>query len=295
MRLSTSTNIMCFDEGKNYQVPAEVSVKACAGAGYKFLDANLCAYIREGMPLTKEDWESWSHSLRKLGDSLGVRFTQSHGYFPRQACLDTHGSRLDPECDEYTRRSIIATKILGADWMVLHPVLWPDSDGHADHKNCFRYNRDFFSKWGEFASCRNVGIAVENMINPVGGKIHYCVFAEELIELVDTLNDPMLKICIDTGHTHLSRISVPNYILTVGDRLRATHIADNHQNIDEHFAPFQGTIPWRDVMQALKEIRYELDFAFEIHHLSSCYPAVVQSPLVNFSYTLGEYLLSLAQ
>ncbi|MCL2319515.1 MAG: sugar phosphate isomerase/epimerase, partial [Treponema sp.] len=261
MRLSTSTNIMCFDEGQNYKIPAEVSVKACAEAGYKFLDANLCAYIREDLPLTKDDWESWSHQIRKLADSLGVRFTQSHGYFSKKACLDVYGNRLDPEYEEFTRRSIIASEILGADWMVMHPVPWPNSDGHADPKKSFRYNKDFFTKWGEFASRHKVGTAIENMLNSVGGPHRYCVFAEELIELVDALNDPMIKVCIDTGHAHLSRLNVANYILAVGDRLKATHIADNHQNADEHIAPFQGTTPWREVMQALRKINYNLDFA----------------------------------
>jgi sugar phosphate isomerase/epimerase len=284
---------MCFDEGKNYSIPAEVSLRACAEAGYKYCDANLSAYKRPGMPLSRDDWESWSCNLRNLADSLGVRFTQSHGYFPKEACLDIHGSRVDLECDEYTRRSIFASEILCAGWMVLHPVLWPNQDGYADYKNCFRYNQDFFSKWGGFASRHHIGIAVENMLNSVDGKVRYCVLPEDLIELVDALNDPMVKICIDTGHAHLSKISVAGFIRTVGSRLRATHIADNHQNMDEHFAPFQGTIQWKEVMLALREIKYDLDFAFEIHHLTSCYPASVQAPLVQFSRVLGEYLLSL--
>jgi sugar phosphate isomerase/epimerase len=284
---------MCFDEGKNYQIPAEVSVEAIANAGYKYADANLCAYIRENMPLTKDEWEAWSVNLRGLADSLGIIFTQSHGYFSRTQPLDSGGNRLDSECDEYTRRSILSSEILDVPWMVLHPVTYPDADGHALYKKSFEYNRAFFSKWGEFASKHNVGIAVENMLNPVGGKIRYGVLSEELIELVDTINDSAIKICIDTGHAHLSKLNVSGYIRAVGDRLRATHIADNHQNIDEHFAPLNGTISWREVIQAFKDINYQNDFAFEIHHLTSCYPASIQKSLVKFSFELGNWLLHL--
>jgi sugar phosphate isomerase/epimerase len=291
MRLSISTSIMCFDEGRNYSIKAEDAIRACANAGYKNLDADLS--IRPDTPLAKDDWETWSHSIRKLADSLGLVFTQSHGYFPKDVCLDTQGNRLDPECDEYMRRSVLASEIIGTPWMVLHPVLWPDGDGHRDYKKSFAYNKAFFSKWGEYAAQHHLGIAIENMLNPVGGEIRYCVMAEELIELVDALEEPMIQICIDTGHAHLSQLSVPAYIRTVGSRLRATHIADNHQNIDEHFAPFNGTIPWREVILALREINYQGDFAFEIHHLTSPYPAAVQPELVKFSFALGKYLLAL--
>jgi len=293
MRLSTSTNIIYFDEGKNAKIPADVSVKICAEAGYKNLDANFSAYLREGMPLAQDDWESWSHTLRRLADSLGVVFTQSHGYFSPNNCLDIHGNRPEPFYDDYIRRSILASEILGADWMVLHPTLWPDSDGHGDYKKSFRYNKDFFAQWGEFASRHHVGIAIENMLNSVGGIMRYCVRAEEHTELIDAINDPMVKACIDTGHVHLSRLNLPAFIHAIGDRLRATHIADNHQNFDEHIAPFMGTISWKEVMQAFKDIRYELDFAFESHHLTSPYPAAIQATLVKFSYNLGKYLLSL--
>lgn len=294
MRLSTSTNIMSSDEWKNHAVSIEESVKACAEAGYRNLDANFCGCLRGNNPLSRDGWESWARNLRELAGSLGVNFTQSHGYFESGGnSLDIHGRRRDPNFDEWVRRSILASEIAGVNWMVLHPTLWPDSDGHADYKKSFQYNRDYFAEWGEFAAKHNVGIAVENMLNAPGGIIRYCVRAEELIELVDALNDRMIKICIDTGHVHLSRLNLPNFIRAVGGRLRATHIADNHRNEDEHIAPFQGTINWREVMAALKEINYGLDFAFEIQHLSSRFPASTQKSLVKFSHDLGEFLLSL--
>ena len=283
MRLVTTTNTI--------QIPAEESVKVCAEAGYKFLDAPICGWLRKDGPLTRDDWESWTHNLRKIADSSGVSFIQSHGFFIKY--LDINGIPAHPEYDEYIRRSIIASEILGVNWMVLHPTFWPDSDGHADYKKSFKYNRDFFSKWGEFASRHNVGIAVENMPNIPGEFLYYCVRVEELLELVDSLNDPMIKICIDTGHAHLSKQSIPDYISAVGSRLVVTHIDDNHQNKDEHIAPFQGTTPWKDVMQAFKKLEQDFYFTFEIHHMTSCFPAEIQAPLAKFSFVLGNYLLSL--
>ena len=75
--------------------------------------------------------------------------------------------------------------------------------------------------------------------------------------------------------------------------MKATHIADNHRNTDEHYAPFNGTIDWTDVMKALNEINYQEDFSFEIHNLTSMYPKQVQQKLVDFSYELGQYLVNM--
>ena len=44
MKLATSTNIMDFDDKRPYQIPIDVSTRACAKAGYKYVDACLCSH-----------------------------------------------------------------------------------------------------------------------------------------------------------------------------------------------------------------------------------------------------------
>ena len=284
---------MLYDRKKKFSIDAEDSIRGCADAGYKYLDLVLDAYLKPNMPLAADGWQKWAEDLAEYTYSLGLEFSQSHGYFYPKTNLDSNGIRQDPLYDENVRRSIISSQICGVKWMVLHPTLWPDADGNADVKRSLEYNREFFLKWGEFASLHKVGIAVENMYNYLDGMKYYCVMPEEIIELVDAVNDPMVRICIDTGHAHLSRLDVPDYIKAVGSRLKATHIDDNRQTADDHLAPFQGTIPWNEVMQAFKDINYQNDFSFEIQHFSSCFPAKIQSGLVGFSHSLGKYLLSL--
>ena len=59
MKLATSTNIMDADCNRPYQIPVDVSARACAHAGYQYVDACLCSYCREGPPLRGEHWEEW--------------------------------------------------------------------------------------------------------------------------------------------------------------------------------------------------------------------------------------------
>lgn len=297
MKLCTSTNIMNFDLGKPYSISLEEAVRACAAAGYKYIDANLCGFARPGQPLAGDGWEQWVEDAIRLAEELGVEFIQAHAYWVignpfTDSSTSGNLTRADGEWgEELMRRSVIAAQRLGAKWMVVHPfTVWQESWYH--YKESFAYNREYFKRWGEIYADHQVGMAIENMAkNPQ--KVSYCARGEELLELVDAIDNPMVQICVDTGHAHLSGISPAKMIRQMGSRLKATHIADNHQNKDEHFAPFNGTIDWSDTMSALREIGYEEAFAFEIHNLTSMYPAQVQRRLVGFSYELGQYLLSM--
>ena len=289
MKLSTSTAIINFDKGKPYQVSVDVSARTCAEAGYKDIDISLCGYSRTGQPLSLEDWELWVNKVRALGEELEVKFSQAHAYWTIGNAFNPDLSRVDGEWgEELMRRSVIAAERLGVKWMVVHPYTIRPC-GWYDYKKSFAYNREYFKRWGDIYAEHHVGMAIENMIGPRG----YCSCAEELLELREAINHPSVEICIDTGHAHLSGFDVAEMIRQVGPHLKATHIADNHGNKDEHFIPFNGTINWTEVMKALREINYQECFAFEIHNLSSMYPKEVQAPLVKFSYEMGQYLLAL--
>lgn len=293
MRLSTSTNIMVFDNKVPKQISMEDSTRACAEAGYKYVDANLCGACRPGQPLAEDNWEAWAHNLRKIADDCGVTFAQSHAYWTIGEAFNPDMSRADGEWgEELMRRSVLAAEILGSKWMVVHPYSVYQGQSWYHYRKSFEYNREYFKRWGEFYADHNVGMAIENMVKQMKA-VAYCARGEELLELIDAIDNPMVQICVDTGHAHLSGINPADMIRLVGSHLKATHIADNHQTGDEHFAPFNGTIDWKDVMKALKEVNYQEDFSFEIHNLTSMYPKEVQQKLVDFSYDVGTYLINM--
>lgn len=57
MKLATSTNIMDADCNRPYQIPVDVSARACAHAGYQYVDA-ACAAIAE----RHWGWNGWSYT-----------------------------------------------------------------------------------------------------------------------------------------------------------------------------------------------------------------------------------------
>ncbi|HEX2330467.1 MAG TPA: sugar phosphate isomerase/epimerase family protein [Candidatus Angelobacter sp.] len=94
-----------------------------------------------------------------------------------------------------------------------------------------------------FARQLGVTLLVENTPNDLATP-------EKLVELLKTLHYPDLGICFDTGHAHLMS-SVHQAFGVLQDRIRSTHVHDNHRDKDSHLWPGRGTIDWNDTMQAL--------------------------------------------
>lgn len=293
MRLSTSTNIMNFNMGVPYMVPFEHAISVCAAAGYYYLDANLCGMSRKNKPfspMTEDGWENSVRTWRKLADDIGVTFSQAHAYFSVEGPIERGGVPGGEFGEEMMRRSVLAAEILGAKWMVVHPVTVIEGDQVLTEES-YSYNLAYFRRWHQMFHAHGIGMAIENMSN----KSKYpSPFADPKVlnRLVDELNEPDIGICLDTGHAFLSGIDPAECVRIMGHRLKATHIADNKGHRDDHVAPLQGLIRWDEVVRALYEIDYRNDFAFEIHHLTSPFPVELQADLVGFSYKLGQYLLS---
>ena len=222
-----------------------------------------------------------------LKEELHIQFPQAHAYWTIGEDFLPDGTRSDGELgEELMRRSVLAAEALGVEWMAVHPYSVSRHGGY-DYRRSYAYNVEYWKRWGDFYAQHHVGMAIENMNRAT----QYGSCAEELLELIDAVDNPAVQICIDTGHANMVGLDVPAMIRQVGTHLKATHINDNHGKTDEHFAPYNGTIPWKETVQALRDIGYQECFAFEIHHLTSMYPKEVQPAQVDFSYALGSYLL----
>jgi len=73
---------------------------------------------------------------------------------------------------------------------------------------------------------------------------------EKLQELLKALHYPDLGICFDFGHAHLMS-SVHQAFGMLEDRIRSSHVHDNHRDKDAHLWPGEGSIDWSYAMQSL--------------------------------------------
>ena len=94
-----------------------------------------------------------------------------------------------------------------------------------------------------FARPLGVTLLLENIPNELSTP-------EKLMELLKTLHYDDLGICFDTGHAHLMS-SVHQAFRVLEDRIRSTHVHDNHRDRDAHLWPAEGNIDWNQTMQSL--------------------------------------------
>lgn len=189
----------------------------------------------------------------------GIGIYQTHGpwrYPPRDATKEDRAERFEKMC-----RDISATRLLGAKYMVIHPVMpWgcgapPCAEEYMD------VNREFFSRLIPVAEKEGVVIAFENMpmpLLPLGTP-------EEITDFVREMASPCFRACLDTGHaavitqdpTKMSLRAAKGVRVMGKEYLTCLHVHDNDGERDLHMYPFTGVTDFMAFADALREIGYE--------------------------------------
>lgn len=291
MRLSTSTNIMDRYQKVQGAVSMEDCIRRCHAAGYRVLDMNCHDMSNPGMPLAKDDWETWAHRIAELAAGLGVEFSQSHAHF-----YNFLNPRIeDPQWhNELIRRSIVVSGILQVKWMTVHAATETDTLGYS-HARSKAGNLAFFPEYFELAFRHGVGVVIENMFDPKPTQRTFTAAPDDLIDLVDSFQDSRVQICWDFGHANLVGFDQCVALRQVGKRLKSTHISDNHGVRDEHLLPFYGEIDWQPILQTLKEIDYQGDFTYEVTPFLDRVPPVLRDTALRHTVEVGQYLMELVK
>lgn len=215
--------------------------------------------------------------------ALGMKGAQHHGLAPSYAPLD----ESQEEVVAQLIRQVEYTAALHADALVLHAGRISGRHTTVDSvtarfqeevkkhgmERMLRINGENFHRAGEAARKLGVRIALENLdrFEPLSNP-------ELLPRLVAAADSPAVGFCLDSGHAHCCGNSVTEWVRVMGEKLFTTHIHDNRgprgkvpqgdgfihpTGIDEHLPPGFGTIPWIDVIQALREAGYEHTLNFE--------------------------------
>ncbi|HJW98596.1 MAG TPA: sugar phosphate isomerase/epimerase family protein [Terriglobales bacterium] len=95
-----------------------------------------------------------------------------------------------------------------------------------------------------FAKPLGVTVLVENIANEIATP-------DRLKEIVSTAHFEDVGFCFDIGHAHFGD-GVRASFATMKDRIRSTHLHDNHGERDEHLWIGEGTIDWDEAMALLR-------------------------------------------
>ena len=208
---------------------------------------------------------SRAKEIRKAADEVGIVIGQTHAPFGYRA---DDGSTEEVILDAY-KRAAEATAILGAKYMVVHPVKFDDCAFDHRREECFDLNIHLFNKLTPILQETGIVALLENMFiteRKDGFKrLLPTIYStgEELARAKDILGDNY-AVCLDSGHAFITKEDVPQMIRTLGDRLAALHLHDNTGERDDHLPPYFGKMPMDSLFSSLKEVGYVGNLNFEV-------------------------------
>ena len=279
MKLSTTLNIYSLLGSSNTPSRMIEAVKVCSECGYDAVDL----YLKRVIDLSESELDEWISAMQKTIAECGVSISQCHLYF---------GTVNKDNLEEYeskVAKSMVIADRMGIEWGVVHGIDYCNILGKSLEES-ISLNVEFFKRLQEKVRPKTVGLAFENIMG--------CEFAtaDVLIEICNRASKyGKVGVCWDTGHAHLSN-GVDQYenIKKLGDLLKCLHIHDNHGRFDEHTLPMMGTIDWRKIMSALREINYKGDFVYESGQPTKHLPCddILRRELIKYSVTLGRYMIN---
>jgi sugar phosphate isomerase/epimerase len=257
MRLSTSiSSAVCYCFSKT-----EDQLRHITGNGFRVFDFGFDRLNEEALVkgAVSENFSSIRDTLSRLDAVCG----QSHSII-----FNPFIQNNLPELLALVNKELEVCNYLGIRRMVVHPGMKPGNS----RDEFFSLNRNFFSGLIPMAERWDTEVLVENIGSP--GDLYYFVRSgQELRELVDCIDHPLIGACWDTGHAnHHKQFDQYDSITALGDKLKALHIQDNFGSYDLkekcsladlHTLPFFGNTNYDSVMQGLLDIGYQGTFSFE--------------------------------
>ena len=106
-----------------------------------------------------------------------------------------------------------------------------------------------FCKVGKMAEDWDVVLGLEVVNRYEGYLLNTC---REAVSFVEDIGCSNVKVMLDTFHMNIEEDSIPDAIREAGAHLGHLHVSEQNRRV-----PGQGTLPWEQIGQALKDISYD--------------------------------------
>ena len=256
---------------------SDIGYRMIREAGFTAIDWNLdTVRDRENIKAGRRPGSIFEQSDKEIDDYFkpqldeiranGLKIAQAHApfpaYMPNMPWLTDHMIGVYRNCIRFCQRA-------GIKYLVIHGISRMIDDYTQTPETIHELNYYLYESLISTLLETEVTVCLENLFTYHGTQIveGTCSVAAEAVSYIDVLNEKAGKecfgLCLDTGHLNLLGKNQGDFIRTLGSRIKALHLHDNNGMGDDHLAPYTGTIIWKDVMQALKDVGYSGDLNFE--------------------------------
>ena len=263
---SLTTNLYAiFEAGKFRKTPTTEditeSIRWARSTGFEAIEFSVLTKEQLDSTFNKEGLESISRAS-KLNDVRipHVSFPFVSGIFPSQSNLKEL-RRLLPICAELTSG-------VGADIFQIHSPPVPGTESAWDvaypggpaRKISFHWGGDWNKTWelyvqwiGEMCdTCRDRGLKLAIEARPR----EIISNTDVMLSLLKDVRASNLGVIFDTGHHFIMREILPISIWKLDSFLYSVQLSDNDGIVEYQWAPGEGKIDWKALVEALESVNY---------------------------------------
>lgn len=127
---------------------------------------------------------------------------------------------------------------------------WPADYSHPfDKPTARKYSVESVKELAEYARQYDITLLIETL-----NRFEQFLLndAEEAVSYVKEVDEPNVKVMLDTFHMNIEEDNIADAIRYTGDHLGHLHIGEANRKV-----PGKGSMPWKEIGQALKDIHYD--------------------------------------
>jgi len=206
--------------------------------------------------------------VRLAAREADIAFDSIHGAFGPEIDPSSPDPSHRDDCLRLYRDEANLALELGVSMVVVHPAAnFPDNRprprGELEPVQAARWPhfQDFAARLAEVGESTGVTFLIENV--PCT-----CMLGFDAIELsrrVGKVGSPRLRMCLDSGHAHITG-NLAETVIAAAPVIEYAHVHDNDGVNDGHLMPGDGTIDWVSFADALRRSGLGVPMMLEVFY-----------------------------
>lgn len=163
-------------------------------------------------------------------------------------------------------------------------------------------NKDYYLELAELAKKQDVCILLENQCRDFNGHLvrGICALPGEAVDWVDRLNEAAgeerFGFCMDVGVCNLCGHNMHDFIVGLGDRLKAVIVRDCNGSQESAMLPFTSVYrgasqtDWMNLIRGLREIGFDGELIMDIRDTVAAFSHLLRPEIIRLSKKIADFL-----
>lgn len=209
---------------------------------------------------------------------------------------NTKHTDLTPILLALAKESIRVCQRIGCNHLVVRPLFAGISDS-----DLWEQNRAFYLELADYAKGTEVQILLENQCKDLNGHLlrGVCADAVQATAWIDELNQVIggerFGFCMDVGVCNLCGQNMYDFIVTLGERIKAVILRDCNGTREASLLPFtsvaecQSQTDWLNLFRGLRKVAFDGNLVLDFVDTACAFSPILKPQLMSLAKATGEF------